>query len=278
MKPCFVWLFVILMLATPYAALAESTNFTLLLDDAFEAIMLMDQDGNSLSTVNLKSAADGQIYWTLRVTDNGAETAYLFTKDENGNWIKTPYSFPMNMIFGRENGHTVTEPPAPTLPFEPEKPWPVYAQIDRYSVTIRPLDGESRAQSRTGPDRSYHGAGGYKPYKVTSAKALFTEGSYILVELDYTTVGTRIIYFQTSAFSGTGNVPAVTLEAYDARTVTSLIPVFGPGRDYDEFTEAAISSGIKIHVFFEENGWVFAEFPCELGYVRAWIPVDQITW
>ena len=99
----------------------------------------------------------------------------------------------------------------------------------------------------------------------------------MLVDLDYTTVGRRRVYFPISAFSGTQNVPEVTLSATPAHTTVDLIPTFGPGMEYDTFDEAAISSGTALSVYFEENGWVFAEFASALGTVRAWIPVDQVS-
>lgn len=131
-------------------------------------------------------------------------------------------------------------------------------------------------QSRCGPSRTYHGAGAYKTYKMTSTQALFTEGSYVLVDLSYTTVGNRRVYFSTNAFYSMKGVPEATLTGYAAHTLAELTPRFGPSASYDPFDEASIPSGTALSVFFEENGWVFAEFECELGYVRAWIPVADV--
>lgn len=279
MKRGLTWFLILFLVIAPLCALAESTLFTLVLNQPYDAVVLMDQNGNTLSSVVTTTPVNGQTYWTLRVTDNGTDTAFLYTRDAQGNWINENVSYPMHLIF---SGQGTTPAPeataAPTIAPTPSKPWPVYTQVSRTPVTIRLLEGEKRAQSRTGPAKTYHGAGGYKPYKVTSASALFIEGSYMLVDLDYTTVGKRVVYFLTSAFKGTGSVPTVTLTAYPAYTLSALTPTFGPGVAYDAFSEAAIGSGTPLSVFFEENGWVFAEFDSALGYVRAFIPVDMVGW
>ena len=264
----------LLLLATlvaPVGAPAEGKPFVIVLDPGPSAVMLMDENGNSLSTMVNSMPSNGKVYWTLSVTNNGASQALLYTRDDAGNWLYTGVTYDMVVIFPT-NGPAVTDQPTN------QPPWPVYDQMQQYGVAIKPLEGEKRVQSRCGPGKDYHGAGGYKTYKVTSTAALFAEGSYMLVDLQYTTVGHRRVYFLTSAFTGTGDVPDVSLSGYAAYTKAAQTPVFGPGGDYDVFTEAAIPSGTALSVYFEEDGWVFAEFTCELGAVRAWIPAAQVSW
>ena len=160
------------------------------------------------------------------------------------------------------------------------RPWPVIS-LTGYGTALKPSKDESRRyQSTFGPGRSYPGAGAYKPYKVTSMTALMREGEYVLVDMSYKTVGRRILYFKdsslTNAMAETANYPA-----YSAVTTTWIQPMFGPGYAYDEVEDqknnrVTLGAGNRVNVFFEANGWVFAEFGCSLGVIRAWLPADQV--
>ena len=175
-----------------------------------------------------------------------------------------------------------------------------------------PGDTSTRRQAYYGPGKKYATAGAYKPYKVEKARALFQEGDYTLVELDYPTVGKRCVYFNSSMLR---EVPDSTflLEPYPAQTDTMLIPMLGPGNDYDylvyltqsddlsgldgsletmvelfagsweiyqalklEDNTMRLPAGTEIGVLFETNGWVFAEFTSAIGLVRAWFPADFV--
>jgi len=274
MKRFLSWILVLGLFSLPCASLAETATFSVTTDTTPSSVLLMDDSGNSLSTVLGNQSVNGQTVWTLKVTNNGASVALLYTKDTSGNWVNTGISYPMNWIF-TESTPSVGSTPTPTVN-PPPTGW-LSTTYQQWSVSAYPLAEDQRVQSRCGPAKTYHGAGGYKTYKMTSTNALFIEGSYMLVDLDYTTVGRRRVYFPISAFSGTQNVPEVTLSATPAHTTVDLIPTFGPGMEYDTFDEAAISSGTALSVYFEENGWVFAEFASALGTVRAWIPVDQVS-
>ncbi len=283
MKKPLAWLLVFLLAFSMAAATAETATVVIPLAPGPLGVALLDESGRSLSTVLSTTADGGSVYWTLSVENSGWQTAWLYTRDMYGNWLNTNVSFDAASFFpasGTASGGTLAAGGGGAAPRSDGRtaPWPVYDAMNTYSVTIKPLDGEDRAQSRCGPSRNYHGAGGYLPYKVIATNALFIEGSYMLVDLQYLTVEPRRVYFKTSAFSGTSNVPAVELTAYAARTIAEVTPVFGPGGDYDVFTEAAISAGVALQVFFEEDGWVFAEFSCDLGPVRAWLPLSAISW
>jgi hypothetical protein len=262
----------LMVIVTPSRADAAVFSVTTATDAA--GAVLMDGKGTTLSTLIGSQTANGQTVWTFQVTDNGAETVFLYTKDAAGNWMNTGLSYPMRWIFPNDISTTGGEP-SPSVG-DTNRPWPMGNYL-LLAVTAHPLPEDQRVQSRCGPAKTYHGAGAYKTYKMTSTNALFIEGSYMLVDMNYTTVGHRRVYFPVNAFSGTNNVPQVTLNATTAYTIADLIPTFGPGVDYDPFDEAAITAGTAVDVFFEENGWVFAEFECALGRVRAWIPTDQIS-
>lgn len=282
MKKTLVWALIFLLAFSVATATAETTTMVVTLPYGAEGVALMDENGRSLSTMISNAESNGTVYWTLRVENSGGPTAWLYTRDASGNWINTNVTYDMAQLFssgGAEQGNAgATAEGSASSGAYTDRPWPVYDVLDTYSVSIIPVGGENRVQSRCGPSKNYHGAGAYKPYKVTASSALFIEGSYMLVDLQYTTVGHRRVYFQTSAFSGTRSVPIAELTSFGAYTAAAVTPVFGPGGDYDVFTEAAVSAGVPLQVYFEENGWVFAEFPCDLGTVRAWLPVEQISW
>ena len=148
-------------------------------------------------------------------------------------------------------------------------------------TALKPLPSESqRHQSYFGPNRNYPGAGAYKPYKVTSATALFREGDFVLVDLDYKTVGRRCLYFKSSALSNP-NVEQVTLTPTTAVLTADVQPTFGPGYQYDgidhDNKRIVLRQGTMVNVFFEADGWVCAEFGCQLGTIRGWIPMNMVS-
>jgi len=108
-------------------------------------------------------------------------------------------------------------------------------------------------------------------------EALFIEDGYAYVEMTYSTVDRRRLYFATKIFESLSGVPEKKLTGYPAETTAPITPRFGPGNRYDDFEEAAIRSGKKVKVFFEEDGWVFAEFDTsKLGTIRAWLPAEDV--
>ena len=160
--------------------------------------------------------------------------------------------------------------------YQPTVSWPART-LNGVATSLRKLPEESdRHQSKCGPGTAYHGAGAYKPYKVTSAKALFKEGTFVYVDMYYTTVGHRCVYFFASSVTNPLSVPEVSLTGTAGRTWSALTPRFGPGLNYDSFPEANIYENTAVTVFFETDGWLFCEFDCALGPVRAWLPADQV--
>lgn len=261
------------LLACP--ALAESAVLSVNTPLSALDAALMDNNGQSVSTV-LSSVVDGDsIYWTLNVTNNGASEVYLYTKDANGNWLRTDLSYQMSWFFGGAADSRPLPDAQPVAATEPSVPWPTEGYIGR-KVNIRDKPDDERVQSRCGPGRDYGGAGAYKTYKVKSTKALFIENGYVYIDLRYETVRNRRVYFGLSAFRGMGDVPEVQLTGYPAVTLQALIPVFGPGSDYDVFDEAEIPANTPLSVFYEENDYVFAEFDCGYGTVRAWMPASSV--
>lgn len=263
----------LLLLATgTTTALAETAILSVTTDTQAVSVMLMDETPQNISEILDMKYSDDQIDWTLRVTNSGASTATLYTMDANGNLLRTDISYDMSWFFGNTAGSGASTPAQETG----DNPWSEesYAYHD---VSIIPKPSDERVQSRCGPSRDYHGAGAYKTYKITSSQALFVEDGYVFIDLSYETVRRRRLYFSSNLLYSTDGVPSVTLSGHSARTTAKLIPQFGPGENYDDFEEAEIGSGTSISVFFEESGWVFAEFDCGLGTVRAWIRASQVS-
>ncbi|MEG2950807.1 MAG: hypothetical protein RR946_08950 [Clostridia bacterium] len=273
MRKLIVYLWLALLFTFTSAALADSAVLSVTTDDTIHGVSLMDENGQTVSRILDQKSSNGSVDWTLSVSDNGASTVTLYAKDANGNWIMTDQSYEMSWFFSNSGTSQANQTSGKA---ESQNPWPT-ENYQKYTLYAYPLPEDERVQSRCGPSRNYHGAGAYKTYKMTSTNALFVEDGYVLVDLDYTTVGKRRVYFLPKDFEGVGNVPTVTLSSYPAKTTKKLVPTFGPGSQYDSFKEAAIASGTSLSVFFEEDGWVFAEFDCKLGLVRAWIPVNQVA-
>ena len=106
------------------------------------------------------------------------------------------------------------------------------------------------------------------------------EGDYVLVDMSYRTVGRRILYFKDSSLTN-ASVEYVNLRAYPAVTTETVRPMFGPGYIYDAVEDhsgnsVTLGARNRVNVFFEAEGWVFAEFSCSLGTIRAWLPAYQV--
>lgn len=189
--------------------------------------------------------------------------------------------------------------------------WPA-RNTDGTAVILRPLEDENlRHQAYFGPGKTYGQAGAYKPYKVINATALFREGDYVLVDLNYETAGRRCVYFRSNMLLETSGIENLDLEGVSAKTTMTFIPQQGPGNAYEcvvqtkpspyadwtaeqlagafggsvEIWEAVqprhnsvyLEKGSPVTVFFQVDDWVFAEFSCSLGLIRAWLPAEYVA-
>lgn len=137
---------------------------------------------------------------------------------------------------------------------------------------------ESRRQATAGPGDFYATAGAYKPYKQRGVTAFFACGDYVLVHLQYQTVDDRYLYFKRTAFDKLPNVPEMTELAYfEGTALCQMEPSWGPGSQYSTESEYVIYARTPVKVFFEENGYVYAEFQCAKGTVRMWLPKAQVN-
>ena len=164
--------------------------------------------------------------------------------------------------------------------------WPVRV-FSGVGVTLKMLPNNKSIKrlSYLGPSSNlYAGAGEFKASSVQNAIALFREGDYALVDFYYPSIGKCCVYFSILDLTDR-NIELVTLTGHPARVISDVQPVEGPGYDYrvlemltprKKIKEVILTPGTQIDVFFEMNGWVFAEFTASIGRARAWLPAGQV--
>lgn len=273
MKRMLCLLMAVLLLSVQPALAASLLEITT--DASVTGITLLDEKGVSVGTVVRNTPVNNTKVWQVEIPSSASGQATLFVKGSTGGWQCTYTVYSLNgsrsgSTSSSQAGNTSASASAPAA-----NPWPE-REYEGKRTGVYELPRDKRYQSRCGPSRSYHGGGAYKTYKISSIKALFIEDGYVYADLDYTSVGRRRLYFSEDIFTSLSGVPDVSLSGYSAKTTEKVTPRFGPGSKYDEFVEAKISAGTSLEVFFEEDGWVFAEFDCGLGSVRAWIRESQV--
>lgn len=204
---------------------------------------------------------------------------------------------------GNYCGNCAHPSPAPGPEPEPEpvpESWPV-KQLDGTVVKLKNKKINKKIikrQAYLGPGIIYAGGGAFGP----ETKGL----TLISLEGDYAFVGTglRYVYFNISDLEEDAVLPEEeeTPAAYPAVITEKTEPAYGPGRKYETLKKAEthytkkkgkdgktktvaftvqvpveLKKDTEVSVFFETDGWVFAEFRCTVGLVRAWIPSGKIA-
>lgn len=140
------------------------------------------------------------------------------------------------------------------------------------------LNGKSDEAQRVfayyGPGEEFGSAHGYKPYKQLGITAYCNEGGWVLIHLKYRTAKERYLYMPDTAFTSLGGVTiAGEVQYYDGVTVCNAPVRLGPSDEFiSEDNLTSIPENTAIRVFFQENGYMFAEFRAGSGNVRMWIP------
>ena len=138
-------------------------------------------------------------------------------------------------------------------------------------------DDGFRVYSYTGPSKTFVPSGGYKPYKQRKITVFFEEDNWVLADVLYQTAEERVVYLPKSSFDSIGNIPVVTELGYYIGTVTTNVePSWGPDNRFNSVKSLMINEGTKAKVYFQENGFVYAEYECEKGTVRMWLPANSI--
>ena len=181
---------------------------------------------------------------------------------------------------------TPTEEPTATPTEAPtEEPTEAPAQPAWEERTLEPVDtklktnggDDRRYQAYYGPGANAYGtAGAYKPAHMQSMAALFREGDYVLVDMNYPNVGRRCVYFKASSLQD-ADITEAALTAVPAVVTKNCQPRLGPGNKYDKDSIPELKAGAKVSVFFEAEGWLFTEFSSTPGRIRAWLPADSVT-
>lgn len=184
--------------------------------------------------------------------------------------IITPTLTPVNT----PSPSPTSDPSETRVPAETPAVWPVIA-TEGVATRLRPLDEKGRRASYLGPDREYASGGWFRPDQVSSALAVFQEGDYILIDLEYPSVGRRCVYFAASDVTDPPET-AVCPEGVPVTVTETTQPRLGPGRKYDTNQLSVLHDGDTVMALLEWNEWVLTEYQDERGLVRAWIPAVSI--
>ena len=144
---------------------------------------------------------------------------------------------------------------------------------------LRSLEGNSRAFSFGGPGYNYSDTGGYKPAKQVRITAFFVYDGWVLADVSYATAEERYVYLRKSSFDHLStDVPEIQeLPGYDGVTTAPVEPSWGPSEDFNTSSDHKIPEGTSFIAFFQENGYVYAEFTCAKGKTRMWLPADHVN-
>ena len=138
-------------------------------------------------------------------------------------------------------------------------------------------DNDFRVRSYAGPGEAFVYSGGYKPYQQKEIIVYYEEDGFVLADVSYQTLEERFVYLPRISFDSIGAVPTVSdLEYYHGITTTRIRPSWGPDNRFYSVESLAVDKGAEVKVFFQENGFVFAEYVCEKGTVRMWLPANNI--
>lgn len=164
--------------------------------------------------------------------------------------------------------------------------WPTITLNRTYTHLREKEDDLTYAhQSFFGPGKQYHGAGAYRPYLATRVEAMFKVGNYVFTDMYYETVGRRCVWFQSGMLKSF-RFEEAELKGVPAKVTEDFQPTFGPGTNYCKVNETKpsglmrdviVPGGTEINVFFEAEGWVYAEFTdSSLGLITGWFPKDKV--
>ena len=138
-------------------------------------------------------------------------------------------------------------------------------------------DKEQRVPYYIGPGKTYVLAGGYLPAKQVKITAYYEENGWVLADVQYKTIEERMVYLSRNSFDSIGSIPAVNdLGYYEGTTTSNITPSWGPDNSFNSVKSLMIDKGTSVKIFFQENGFVYAEYKCSMGNVRMWLPANNI--
>ena len=145
-------------------------------------------------------------------------------------------------------------------------------------------DKNDRAYSKTGPG-NYLTAGGYKPHQQQEMTAYFMDHGWIYVFMDYQTEEDRCVYFRKSDFeTPIPELPDISnIETWEGTVLSDTLPCWGPSSQFNLLSVFPVKEGTQIRAFFQENGYVYAEFEAintlteKSDTARLWLPADSVS-
>ena len=115
-------------------------------------------------------------------------------------------------------------------------------------------------------------------YSVTGLwRESYNGTTYICIEFKANPSYYRRVYVTNTYFSGVGYLPLIQLEGKPAYVAQSCKALFGPGEEFNPLKISSVAQGTSITVYFEENGYVFADFINANGRVRAYLPASCVV-
>ncbi len=200
-------------------------------------------------------------------------------------WTEATYTEPQRCarcgIIGEPAKPTPTPEPTPV----PQKIRSLsdYAGV---STKMNNRDDGGRWTSYAGPGKSYPDAGGFKTdsshwNKVT---AYFNENGWIFAYIQYSGGTSIYAYLSKNGVANAGSLPQVSQLDYVNAVITAYTtPSWGPGGDYHSTAikndnEFAANANTAAKVFFQQDGYVYAEYVCQSGKtVRMWLPAGNVS-
>ena len=205
-----------------------------------------------------------------------------------GSAVYEPHDFDENGICTRcwydRNTGMFTSPQTMPDPFSAKGTITVGGQIiTPIKLEIKLLgSADDRHYSFSGPGKEYESTGGFKPMKVWSTYAWFTEGDYVLTDVSYQTVKRCTVYLKKSAFKSVNGVPEIDLNqlAQPAAVTVDTVPSMFPRNNRRMFDEKTVklSAGTSVTVYFEKDGWYYCGFTSKNKKpARGWIQKESVA-
>lgn len=140
-----------------------------------------------------------------------------------------------------------------------------------------PGNKDQRVFATIGPGKSYASAGGYKPSKQKKITVYFEEDGYVFADVVYQTSEERFVYLPRTSFDSIGEIPVISDPVcYEGTANADIAPSWGPDNRFNAVNALTVEAGAAVKVFFQENGFVYAEYVCGKGTVRMWLPAENI--
>ena len=290
---------VVFLIVLSLSVLSDATNGTIVLTfpdgtivqmsvEDYRTLFMSDSadEATALDSIDEASKVPWPTYYLVKYPlniKNGSQTAQV-NSDNNNDQFWSEYLQVILDSAGQINNQTIQADTMNTI----NQLWGDNFTVNANAIsnnqivqlaTVSPPQNETkeeRIMAYLGPSRYYKETAAYRRNGFTGIYGLFIENSYIFVDMIYPSVGVRRTYFSPNVFQSTAGIPEVSLVGYPAVTTQSADARYGPGSIYDPFPEASIAADTALTVFFEESGYVFAEYEVGFELVRAWIDANSV--